>query len=89
MHWRRDPTGDLCISLESMWDDFEYSVDHFIEFLERTPQRRTVALRRWHERSWTIRPFPVVIGSSLSEGRGVSASYTASGTAMGYSPRPE
>ena len=36
-------------------DDFEFSVDRFVEALDADPSRRAQVLRRWRERSWTIR----------------------------------
>ena len=44
-HWRRSD-GVLMINLESMWADYEYSVERFIEFLRVTPERSALALQR-------------------------------------------
>jgi hypothetical protein len=57
LHWQRDGDGRLCIDLESMWADFESSVDHLIEYLRTTPDRRIVALKRWRESAWSVQAF--------------------------------
>jgi hypothetical protein len=45
-HWQRDASGRLCIDLESMWADFEASVDSFLEFLRSADDRCRVVLER-------------------------------------------
>jgi hypothetical protein len=54
-HWYPLPEGGFCVNLESMWDDFEFSVDRFLEALQADERHRTEVLRRWRERSWTVR----------------------------------
>jgi hypothetical protein len=53
-HWRLAEGGKPYVNLESLWADYEYSVDQFLEHLRRHPDRRQVALARWKERSWTV-----------------------------------
>ncbi|HXZ56400.1 MAG TPA: hypothetical protein VEG40_02335 [Gaiellaceae bacterium] len=55
LHWYPLDGGGFCVNLESMWDDFEYSVNRFLEDLAADKRRRGVVLRRWRERSWTVR----------------------------------
>jgi hypothetical protein len=55
LHWYPLPDGGFCVDLESMWDDFEYSVDRFLAALSADERRRAEVLRRWRERSWTVR----------------------------------
>lgn len=56
-HFTRDESGRLLVDLESMWDDFAESVDSFVASLERDRRRRTIVLRRYRERVWTVEPF--------------------------------
>jgi hypothetical protein len=58
-HWYPLPDGGFCVNLESMWDDFEDSVDRFVEALKGDESRRTEVMRRWRERSWTVKQFPL------------------------------
>ncbi len=63
-HWQRE-NGHPVLNLEDAWDDFEYSVGRFVEHLRTHPADRAQTLRRWRERSWTVRqvrldPEPVV-----------------------------
>lgn len=62
-HWQRDRAGRLCINLEDMWDDFEESVGHFIEYLRTASERRAVVLHRFRERAWDIQPFTPAVGA--------------------------
>jgi hypothetical protein len=55
LHWYPLDGAGFCVNLESMWDDFEYSVDRFLEDLAADKQRRGLVVRRWRERSWTVR----------------------------------
>ncbi|HEY3959276.1 MAG TPA: hypothetical protein VGL68_02070 [Solirubrobacteraceae bacterium] len=67
MHWQR-AGNRLCIDLESMWDDFVYSVDKFIKYLANTPEREKITLQRLEGSSWTVQMFsnlsPPVSGAS-------------------------
>ena len=54
-HWQPvEPGGRLCLNLESMWDEFEASVDHLVESLRSDAARRKVVLKRWRERRWRV-----------------------------------
>jgi hypothetical protein len=66
LHWQRDGDGRLCIDLETMWADFESSVDHLIEYLRSTPDRRAVALKRWQESAWTVQAIQVASVSAAT-----------------------
>jgi hypothetical protein len=54
-HWLPLPGRGFVVNLESMWDDFNYSVDRLVETLDADDARRKVVLQRWRERSWTVR----------------------------------
>jgi hypothetical protein len=58
-HWQHEVGGALCINLESMWNDFVYSVEKMVEGLRANPGRRNIVVDRWRNRSWTVRPFRV------------------------------
>jgi hypothetical protein len=45
-HWHRADDGRLCIDLESMWDDFTWSVDRFLDFLRSDRDRAAVVIPR-------------------------------------------
>jgi hypothetical protein len=60
VHWTRDARGRLLIDLESMWDDFEQSVDNFIATLAADQRRRKVVLARFRDRVWTVEHFEPV-----------------------------
>jgi hypothetical protein len=53
-HWQRDTQGRLIINLESMWGDFESSVDQFISSIRNDPQRREIALKRREKQRWAV-----------------------------------
>jgi hypothetical protein len=53
-HWQRETQGRLVIDLESMWGDFESSVDQFIGSLRHDPQRREIALKRREKQRWAV-----------------------------------
>jgi len=55
-HWTRDPAGQLCVDLESMWDDFAASVEGFVSYLEQNDEPRRVALKRLRESQWAVQP---------------------------------
>lgn len=85
-HWYR-VGGMLCINLESMWDDFEASVESFLTLLRRDEERRAEAVRRWRERSWTVRHFEFADSHRIYE-FGFDTSAASSATAMGPSKKP-
>jgi hypothetical protein len=49
-----------------MWADFEASVDHLIEYLRITPDRRAVALKRWQESAWTVQAVQIASVSNAT-----------------------
>jgi hypothetical protein len=53
-HWQRDTNDRLVVDLESMWSDFEWSVDHFITSLRGDIARREVALKRRAKQRWEV-----------------------------------
>jgi len=79
-HWQRNRAGRLCINLEDMWDDFEESVRHFIEYLRTASKRRAVVLDRFMQRAWTIQPFMPALGA------GAGATAIAASGSIGPAP---
>lgn len=68
-HWKMVEPGGLFINLESMWDDFEKSVESFIAMLGREPQRRVAALEYWATRQYSVQGVafaPAVATASLA-----------------------
>lgn len=63
-HWLMT-SGGFCIDLESMWDDFERSVESFVRLLTRDSQRRRVASERWRTQQWSVQPVSFVPSDSL------------------------
>lgn len=57
VHWKTDPQHRLWLNLESMWADFEASLDRFVESLRSNPRRCRVILKRWRARTWVIVQF--------------------------------
>ena len=55
LHWYRETPASICVNLESMWDDFEASVESFVALLGQDDVRCAEAVTRWRARSWTIR----------------------------------
>ncbi|MGZ8739940.1 MAG: hypothetical protein ACXWZ8_05035 [Gaiellaceae bacterium] len=78
IHWEMTGAG-LCVDLESMWDDFEQSVNAFVGSLERDAKRRKVALERWSARQWTVQP---VVKTGV-----VVLQASAAGSATAIAPR--
>ena len=85
-HWYR-VADSICIHLDSMWDDFGSSVESFLALLRRDEERRTEAVRRWRERSWTVRQLEFADSHRIYE-FGFNASAASSATAMGPSEKP-
>ena len=48
-HWKLDGYGALCIDLESMWVDFEYSVNRFVEALEGSKRHAEIVVARYRK----------------------------------------
>ena len=77
-HWLREGgTQALCINLESMWDDFEASVEKAFRYLRTDSERQKIAVERWRSRLWTVRQLNLV---PLPLSFSTSAAYSA--TAM-------
>lgn len=80
-HWQIvDPGARLYINLESMWDDFERSVDHFLRMLSTNPERQEAALAWWAKHQYSVQtvrlvhPLPTSIESVASASASASAS---------------
>ncbi|HZO33580.1 MAG TPA: hypothetical protein VFB17_00755 [Gaiellaceae bacterium] len=59
-HWTRGDPGEgirLVVDLESMWADFEVSVESFVDACASDRPRAKRALRRWRESTWTAGRF--------------------------------
>ncbi len=83
-HWHRAPTGEVCLNIEDMWDDFESSVEHFIaEAREAQHDRREAILKRWRNSTFEIRQ---LIGSDY--GMLTSATAVSSMTIIDLPPQP-
>jgi hypothetical protein len=59
-HWQMTELG-LCVNLESMWDDFESSVDRFIGSLARNGDRRTRTLEFFDKTRWTVQAVEITV----------------------------
>lgn len=84
-HWRPTAFG-LCIDLESMWDDYEQSVDAFVLSLSEDPDRRRVAIKRWRERQWTVEPIQLVTSDSLMTSLDLQTFTASAFASVGSSP---
>lgn len=58
-HWEMTEIG-LIVNLESMWDDFEISVDRFVEALAQDDSHRALTLEALDKTGWTVRPVTIV-----------------------------
>jgi hypothetical protein len=85
LHWKRDQDGRLCIDLESMWNDFAYSVDHLVKHLRATPERGEVVLQRLQASQWSVQFFDSTLNTPVS-GATAMARPTASATVGAISP---
>jgi hypothetical protein len=54
LQWTREG-GRPVLNLEDAWDDYRHSVEQFIEHLRTHPDDRAQTLKRWRDRSWTVR----------------------------------
>lgn len=89
VHWRRDQQGRLCINLEDMWADFEGSVEAFVGYLRKTPDRRAIALRRAEESSVAVVEFKTTLSCASIPVSGVAApAQVATASAVARSPPP-
>ena len=60
-HWQpAGPERKLFLNIESLWDDYEAAVDHFIDACGKDEALRTRALTRWPKRQWTVQLLQVV-----------------------------
>jgi hypothetical protein len=81
VHWRLvDPGQRLFIDLESMWDDFERSVESFMALLASDEDRRRATLEKWQRRQWSVQqvvfsdPNPPGVDSTASVASSVASS---------------
>ena len=89
-HWTRDASGRLLVDLESMWDDFEKSVESFIDSLAADPRRRRIVLDRYRKRVWTVQQFQPVRSAGLSSDLADAAiAGSAAATAVSASNPPK
>ena len=44
----------MYLNLESPWDDYAASVEHFIAMLDTNTERRAIALERWEKLRWAV-----------------------------------
>ena len=90
IHWQRDSIGRLCIDLESMWADFDISVDTFLEAVESSPDRRGVVLQRAERSQVTVEIVQISgIGAAASgwvPGVSMTPPLTPGGSAIGRTP---
>jgi hypothetical protein len=57
-HWARDNLDRRCIDLESMWDDFEHSLDKLVEYMREHADRRAIVLDRAKRKgTWSVEEF--------------------------------
>ena len=52
--WTMVEPGGLFIDLESMWDDYERTVESFLAMLRNDPERRRAAIEWWSTRHYTV-----------------------------------
>lgn len=84
-HWLRE-NGYPVLNLEDAWDDYLHSVDRFIEHLRSHPDELAQTLRRWRERSWTVRQLRFDPEPAVAPLGGWSASVAASASVMATPP---
>jgi hypothetical protein len=87
VHWRRDEHTRLCLNLEDLWSDFESSVEAFVDYLRRSPERRSVALKRARESSVAVIEFTTTIPAASAPASGCAPlAQVATGSAVAYAP---
>jgi len=59
-HWQITASG-LVVDLESMWDDFEASVDRFLAEIEADDEHRSRVLSHFEKTRWTVQPVEIVV----------------------------
>ena len=80
-HWHVVNPGGLFINLESMWDDYEQSIESMIKTLAADDARREKSLEWWRGRRWAVQLVqvpPVYLGGiGAASAASVSFSETA------------
>lgn len=88
-HWKIvDPGARLYIDLESMWGDFERSVESFITMLGREKERREKTLEKWRKRQWTVQQV-VYTASPAGVTTTASSGVFSTSSATAFSPPPQ
>jgi hypothetical protein len=84
LHWKLvDPEQRLFIDLESMWEDFERSVESLMELLGSDDDRRGKTLEKWRRRQWSVQqvvfsePKPAGVTSTASVASSLSVGSTS------------
>lgn len=77
-HWHVVNPGGLFINLESMWDDYEQSIDSMIKTLAADDARREESLEWWRGRRWAVQlvQVPPVYFGGIGAASGVSVSFS-------------
>lgn len=88
VHWRRDELGRLCLNLEDLWNDFEVSIDTFVEFLRGSRDRRSIALKRARESEVAVIEFTATLPLASAPASGWAPVATASAMAHGPQTLP-
>jgi hypothetical protein len=84
-HWKLvDPGQRLYIDLESMWEDFERSVESLMELLASNDERRAKTLERWRRRQWSVQQ--VVFTDPKPAGVSSTASVSSTSTSVWHPP---
>jgi hypothetical protein len=60
VHWLMSARG-LVVNLESMWNEFEASVDHLLAALASDDEHRTRVLAHFEKTRWTVRPVEILV----------------------------
>jgi hypothetical protein len=72
----------LCINLESMWNDFELSVDRFVDALGRDEAHRQTTLAFLDKTRWIVRPVAIPVPRPVTALQGVLVPASVAATAM-------
>jgi hypothetical protein len=71
-----DPDQRLFINLESMWEDFERSVESLITLVSSGDERRRRTLESWRQRQWSVQEIV------FDEQTGMTTTTTASASSL-------
>jgi hypothetical protein len=82
-HWVVTDLG-LVVNLESMWDDYEASVESLAALLLEDAARRDATLDAWAKHQWFVQQVDYLMPNA-----GTTASIAASATSMSVAPRRE